>query len=287
MELVQHLTDNAKPVDNINISEMMRGGPKKSVVKLIDHNTGEVLGEYHNKVTIAGAQRNACYVFGLDEVLSLPTYNVDMNLDNTESLSPLNDPVICLFCISDGGCGSTAKDIKVSSYTDRIKPPPANPESTEEFTSEMMMPFRYVDVDDDISDDLRNYYFGRKTFSNLGKVGYYFKKFDTDPQLHLEYADGTNISAEVYNIESEQIAECYVEMRLRITRLDFRDYFENAIGWENARISQLSLCTGWYDDTIDQYVWYQDIEPYSLLNFSFRPLSDLTSAIDIIYSIYF
>ena len=76
-------------------------------------------------------------------------------------------------------------------------------------------------------------------------------------------------------------------MRLRITRLDFRDYFENVLGWDKARISAMTLCFAWYDDTIDKYRYYQDITPYTLLNFQYQWLVDLDVAIDIEYQIYY
>lgn len=293
MNIVEHFIDNAEISDYVifnsdkkkAIQKRLSAGPVKTKIIITD-NKGNTT-EHENKVVISGAQFNACNAFGLDPLVAFPSYNKDMQLDNTLDEDPKNNPVVSLFCVADSGCGSTAKDVKVTSYIDRLMPPPVNPSAPEEFTSDMIMPFRYVDVNADIDSELRKYYFGRKTFSNLGKVGYYFKKFDSDPQLHIEYADGTEVTPEVYNIESDQSAECYVEMRLRITRLDLRDYFENALGWDKARISSLSLCTAWYDDTIDEYKWYQDIIPYTLLNFSARSLVDDTVAISIIYMIYY
>ena len=76
-------------------------------------------------------------------------------------------------------------------------------------------------------------------------------------------------------------------MRLRITKLDFRDYFENVLGWDKARISSLSLCTAWYDDSIDGYRYYQDIMPYTILFFSYQWLVDDTISVDIEYQIYY
>ena len=109
----------------------------------------------------------------------------------------------------------------------------------------------------------------------------------TEPQLHLRYSDGTQITEDIYDNESDQLAECYVEMRLRITRLDLRDYFENILGWDKARISSLSLCYAWYDDTIDNYKYFQDIYPYSFLPFSYKDLVDANVALDFLYQIYY
>jgi hypothetical protein len=228
-------------------------------------------------------------MFNLKPIVDFPSYNEDMGLDMSDdpTTEPKNPPIVCLFCVSDSGCGTTPKDVLVSTFTDRIKPAPKNPTSAADFTSDMVMPFRFVSPTEDLDDNLRQYYFGRKTFTNLNRIGYYFKSFDTDPQLHLRYADGTQITPDMYNIESEQSAECYVEMRLRITRLDFRDYFEEILGWDKARISSLSLCLAWYDDEVSDYRVFQDITPYTLLNFSYQPLVDSTIGIDILYQIYY
>lgn len=295
--IILHMEDNAICTDIASISadgrklitERLHGGPTKTRVVFRNHDTGEILGEYHNKVVITGSQLNACAMFGLEPTIDFPTYNSEMGLDNSADpeQEPKNHPIVCLFCVGDTGCGTLPKDVFVSKYTDRIKPGPADPTSAEDFDTSMIMPFRYVDAGADLSDDLRKYYFGRKTFDRLGKIGYYFKSFDTEPQLHLRYADGTQITKDLYNIESNQEAECYVEMRLRITRLDFRDYFENILGWDKARISSLSLCTAWYDDSIDGYRYYQDIMPYTILFFSYQWLVDDTISVDIEYQIYY
>lgn len=288
----KRVTDNSGCFDKASISkqilEKTSAGPKKTKIVFKNHDTGDILGEFENKVVITGSQFNAMNSFGIESALvDFPTYNKEMKLDNISTKEKLNDPIVCLFSISDSGCGATPQDIYTTSYTDRIKPAPANPTSISEFTSDMIMPFRFVDINNDISSDLRKYYFGKKTFEKLGKIGYYFKKFDTEPQLHLRYADGTQITDNIYNIDTEQSAECYVEMRLRITRLDFRDYFENVLGWDKARISSMSLCFAWYDDTIDDYVYYQDITPYTILNYGYQWLTDLDTAIDILYQIYY
>ena len=273
---------------SLTIEDRLKAGPRRTKVTLVNHDTGEVLGVYENKLTISGSQFNAMKAFGLQVAgVDFPNYNDEMKLDNTVAGENKNEPIVCLFCVSDTGCGSTPKDVKVASYTDRINPAPENPSNVKEFNSSMIMPFRFVDKDKDLNDDLRKYYFGRKTFNILNKVGYYFKRFDTEPQLYVRYADGTPITPEMYNVHSEQTAECFIQTRLRITALDFRDYFEQVLGWDKARISSLSLCYAWHDDTIDKYRYYQDITPYSILYFSYQWLVDANVAIDVLYDIYY
>lgn len=282
MEKIIDLTpDYHRGLDRIEksiIHEKMSGGPKGTRIVITDHDSGEILGDYHNKVVITGSILSAMKAFGIDTPVILPDYNRELGLENTlnyEEVLPKNSPVVCLFCIGDSGCGTSPKDVFTAKYTDRIAP------------ENDIMPFRYVDLNNDLNADLRKYYFGRKVLKEEKKAAYYFKTFDTVPQLHLRYTDGTQINDEMYNIDTTQAAECYVETRLRITRLDFRDYMEQVLGWDNARISTLSLCYAWYDDTIDEYRWYQQIYPYSKLNFYTEWLVDLTKAIDFNYQIFY
>lgn len=293
-DIILTMGDSAKAKDRISdhdkavLLDRLKGGAKKTRITITNTETGES-HTYENKVVIPGSQLNACKLFGLEPIVNFPSYNTEMQLDNSVDPSepPKNEQLVCLFCVADSGCGTLPKDVYVSKVTDRIKPAPANPTSVDEFTSDMIMPFRFVDFNEDLDENLRKYYFGRKTFTSLGKIAYYFKTFDTVPQLHLRYADGTEITEDMWNVESDQEAECYVEMRLRITRLDFRDYFENVIGWDKSRISSLSLCTAWYDDTIDEYKYFQNIIPYTLLNFSYQLLVSSEVSLDINYEIVY
>ena len=286
--------DSLNTLDSLSkkiITEKLSGGVKGTMIRLTDHDTGEVLGEYQNKIIITGSLFNACSAFNVYPSIKIPDYNTEMKLQNSynyDRMEPKNPRFVCLFCADDSGCGTAAKDVFVADYTDRIQP--VTEFDGTQFDSTHIFPFRYVDKENDLNDDLRKYYFGRKEFTdsqNKDKVAYYFKSFDADPQLHLRYTDGTQINEELFNIKTQQAAECYVETRLRISRQDFRDYFEQVLGWDNARISCISLCFAWVDDTIDEYKWYQQIVPYSKLNFSFEQLIDLTRAIDFQYCVYY
>lgn len=270
------------------ITEAMNGGAKGTKITLIDHESGDILGEFENKIVITGSILNAQNVWGIEPPVVFPSYNKEMGLENDKSYTKiLNTRKVCLFCVDDSGCGTTRKDVFTGKYVDRIAPAPKNPASVSEFKSNMIMPFRYVSPSEDINSDLRKYYFGRKVFSKLNKIGYYFKKFDTDPMMHIRYADGTQVTDNVYTYNTDQATEVFVQTRLRITRLDFRDYFEQVLGWDKARVSSISLLYAWYDDTIDNYRWYQDVFPYSKLNFPFEYLDDATKGIDIVYNVYY
>jgi len=283
-------------VSDQGLSKRLKGNGQKTKITIIDHDTGEILGEYQNKILVTGSMFSACKAFGIKSELDLPSYNDEMEFDNDQEkkVGDFDGSLVQLFCIGDDGCGSTQKDVYICNYTDRIVPLTEEdlldpePETT---CIKKLYPFQYRDINDDLVDELRDYYFGRKTYyNNLNKIAYYFKKFDTTPQLHVMYTDGTQVDDNMYNSNTDQIAECYVETRLRITRNDFRDFFEKVIGWDNARISTLSLCYAWeYTDPNDpkHFKYYQDIYPYTKLNFPVEWLINLDKAIDFNYQVYY
>ena len=291
------LSDALKVHDNYKLStfieDKIAGGPKKTRIIVRNHDTGEVLADTSNKIIVSGSCLNACKAFGLEDpsLQIFPSYDGQMEMDSLplDVADENESPIVCLFCVDDSGCGSMQKEVYNCSNKDRIKPmidSSGQPIEPEQATGQMIMPFRYVDADNDLNEDLRKYYFGRKTFQN-GKIGYFFKGFDTEPQLHIQLADGTQIVDNVFDITSEQVVDCFVETRLRITRLDFRDYFDQVLGWDKARISSVSMLFGSWVENTDGIKWYKDVRPYTKLNFPFQWLVDLTIAIDFDYQIYY
>ena len=272
------------------------GGPKRTKIIMKDHDTGKILGEYHNKILVPGSQSTACKQFGVSPAVVLPTYNSELALDNSlpayPETQPYNTPITCLWAAGRSGVGSVSTEVLTVSTTDRISPKLSNSTTN---TYEDIVPFRYVLATNDLDRDLRDTYFGRKTFAN-GYVGYFFKSFDTNPILHVRYLDGTQVTNIMYTVDSSQEVEVYIEMRLSVSRLDFRDYFDTVLGWDNSDISTISLLTAWYDNTVledandtttNYYKWYQDIIPFSKFNFQSEDLSDLNRAIDYNYQVYY
>ncbi len=272
-------------VSDQGLSKRLNGNAQRTKITITDHDTGEVLGEYQNKILITGSIFSACKAFGINSSLDLPSYNDEMHFDKDQSKQSgvFDESIVQLFCIGDDGCGPTQKDVYLCNYTDRIKPL-KNLEDIESILGGIY-PFRFQNVDDDLPSQLREYYFGKKTY--VDKIAYYFKKFDTVPELHVMYTDGTQVDEDMYNSDTDQVAECYVETRLRITRNDFRDFFEEVIGWDNARISTLSLCYAREYKDDDNFVYYQDIYPYTKLNFPVEWLVNLDKAIDFNYQVYY
>ena len=278
------MSDDLKKV----ISKRASGGPIRTKITLRDHETGEILQEVENKVLVPGSQSAACKQFGLLPILELPTYNSELGLEHSldpYSVQPLNEPITCLWCAGRDGFGTSPNEIFTVSNTDRIEP------------KDDILPFRYCDPANDLDKDQREVYFGRKVEEN-GKIGYDFKTFDTEPQLNIRYLDGTEVTDKMWNIDSTQQIEIYVEMRLAVNRLDFRDYYDQVLGWDKADVSTISLLTAWYTRDIvenpdanpeDQikYRWYQDVIPFSKFNFRAEDLTSLNRAVDFQYRLYY
>ena len=287
------IKDEGKMVDKLSINKViekrMQGGPKGTHIKIINKATGEVIDEGHNMVMLPGSQQAACKLFGLDQVVPVPTYNSMLGLDHTLgsdwSYQPYNDPIICLWAAGRNGYNNSANEVNALSNLDYITP-------------DTILPFRYVPKSEDLPQELRSVYFGRKTMPDSDYIAYYFKAPDTKPLLHIRYLDGTEVTSNLYSVDSSQIAEIWVESRLSVTRNDFRDYFDLVLGWDNADFSTISLLIGWYDNSIPEdpdasaadavyYKWYQDVIPYSKWNFKAIDLTDLTEGVSFIYEVYF
>ena len=284
-----NIADNAGMHDSINkktsmndfIKMRMKGGPTKTKIIIKDHDTGEVLGEISNKILVPGSMITACNQFGLHyPFIEFPTYNEDLDLDNSVeawSVDPPDNPIItCLWCAGRDGFATSPNEVYTVSNIDRIEPAD-------------MLAFRYVDIGEDDSVD-RDVYFGRRYNSTTQKVAYYFKKFDTEPTLHINYIDGTEVESNMWTAGINQSVEVYMEMKLCVTKIDFREYFDEVLGWDNADISTISLVTAWYreyEESGETYKYYQDILPFSKFNFKAEELVDRTRALDFNYQIFY
>lgn len=269
----QNMNDSAKLLALRDLS----AGVRKTRIRVFEvkDNGDEILkSELENKVVITGSAATGAAMFGIGYPFRIPSYNSELDLENSVYTTPTNPQLITLFCVGDSGCGTTDTDIFVPKYVDRIAP------------VDDIIPFRYVDSDEDISVSERDIYFGRKIYADEGKIAYFFKTFENTPVLYMRYADGTEMDASMYNTQTTQEAECFVKCDLMVNRNDCREWFDQVIGWDRARISTISLCSAWYTAQ-GGFKWFQNILPFTKLNFSFERLVDETKALKFEYSLFF
>lgn len=245
--------------------------------------TGEVVFRTKNKIILAGSGLIARKLFDISGTEVTPSYNTKMVIPtptptitpqpevNPHTAATQTDPRVLLFCVGTDGCGVENSQVYPVDYKKWMSP-------------NSMIPLRYPLKTNDLSDVLRETYFGRVAVG-ADRIGYYFKRFDTAPILVQQFVDGTPIDANIYDSTKVTEAESYIELNLKITKEDTRDFFIATTGIADAKINSLSLCSAW-PKAVDGKIYFQDIRPITKLNIPNEPLIDLSKGIDVIYHIY-
>lgn len=267
------LSDKAISSESLSREKGQKGG----FVTAFNHETGEtIFKQLPNKITTAGSAFAAAKIWNITPDIWTPTYNNYLGLDNTVNEEYTGKGVrpeekVFLFCIGIDGCGSEPSQ----QY-------PVDP--TKWINRDNLIPFRYQNISNDLGDELREKYFGKKTGTD--KIAYYFKAFDTEPVFKQQYTDGTPIDTDIYDISRKEEVENYVEMKMSITKEDCRDFFISTVGILSSKVNSISLCTAW-KKIINGYTYYQDIRPYTKYHFPNESLIDVSKGIDFIYQIYY
>ena len=266
---------NGKNV-NLNILNHTTGyRPHGKVSAYIEGTNIPLFERRSNKVIIDGSMFTAMKWFDLMPVVNLPTYNDALNLENNEPLTAKEqlDSLVCLFCLGTGGCGPEQSQVYDVDYTKWIDP-------------DDMVPLRYQLEDNDIDYKEREKYFGRKEIHAMNRIAYYFKAFEAEPIQKAQFVDGTPIDEYIYQSDNTIDVEIFVELQLKVTKRDCRDFFIAHSGINDAKINSISLCTA-YPKAYNGNIYYSGIRPVTRLNFSTISLIDQTLGIDIRYDLFY
>lgn len=272
MEKKLILSERNRNKDNVNISS---AAYNRGVVDFVEETTNEIIFQARNKVILPGAAFTARKHFAIPDQEVTPSYNDVLALDNTVHEAPPSeaDEKVFLFSVGVDGGGSEPSQIFPVNYAKWTDPGD-------------LVPFRYPALTADLGEELRDSYYGRKTYDAQNRIAYYFKAFDIEPTFHQQYIDGTPIDGNIYASEKEDEVETYIELVLKITKEDCREFFRATTGPNTARINSLQLLTGWAK-TVDGIKYYQDIRPLTKLHFPLESLIDITKSIKIIYHLYY
>ena len=263
---ILHTFNTSIDIKCIETGEYIFKGLKNKVIipgsgliarKLFDISTDEITKSYNE------AFGDAMYTPATDEY---PT-----SIDPV-TLATKDDHKILLFCCGIDGCGTENSQVYPVDYRKWIAP-------------EDLIPFRYQLGTNDIADALRETYFGRTAINNGEYLAYYFKRFEGTPILVQQYIDGTPVDANVYTSAKLDSAETYVELNLKITKDDIRDYFVATVGIDEAKINSISLLSA-YPVEENGFLYFKEIRPLTKLNIPNEQLIDVTKGIEIIYHIY-
>lgn len=206
--------------------------------------------------------------------------NLKIKAIDAKTVATKDNHKVLLYCIGIDGCGTESSQVYPVDYRKWLAP-------------ENMIPFRYQLGSNDISDELRETYFGRTSINNNEYIAYYFKRFETNSSLIQQFIDGTPVDKNIYTTNKSDAAETYVELNLKITKEDVRDYFKATVGIDEARINTISLCSAYpvveltgSGSSTKPYIYFKDIRPLTKLNIPNEQLIDVTKGIEIIYHIY-
>lgn len=231
----------------------------------------EVLFRGRNKIILPGAAFTARSHFDIPRNEITPSYNTVLKLEHSILEQPTTLERCYLFCVGTDGCGRENSQVKEVNYAKWIGP-------------DSLIPFRFPLVTEDITKEKKQIYHGRKIIGD--RAAYYFKKFETEPKLIQQLEDGTIIDSNIYSYNNELEVETFVEVKLKVTEEECREWFINTVGINEARINTISLCTAWLKE-IDGEGYYQDIRPLTKLNMPNEQLIELSKGLDITYQIYY
>ena len=242
----------------------------------LDSLTGEKLWETENQIVLGGALFILEKCFNVEAPITVDYINNIMGINTADPIEEIypKDTHVCLFGVGIGGCGDAYTSVVDVKYHER-----------EIFD---MIPFRITD-DEMTGLDAEKYWF--KRYEADGKVSYFLKSFEYEPEIKVlwkdgeEGEDGSEVSTGVHNTERTEPIETFVEMILKINKKDCREFFEINGEVEAARINSIGLFTGIKSTNEKGEPEYKQVKLFSKLNIPNEMLV-LSKDITIVYRIY-
>lgn len=284
--------DVIKLNDNINSTDKVAGAPVNKVEPLridsvqgkvlktkiigLDTLTGDKLFEEENQIVLGGALFILEKVFNVPAPIHVDFLNDIMGICTNSPIEEIypRETGVCLFGVGTGGCGDASRSVVDVKYQER------------EIMD--MIPFRITD-EELTGTDVNKYWFRRQEAD--GKTSYFLKSFEYEPEIKVlwkdgqEGEDGSEVSSGVHNSERTEPIETFVEMILKITKKDCREFFEINGDVEAARINSIGLFTGVLSTDENGKPEYKQVKLFSKLNIPNEMLV-LSKDITIMYRIY-
>lgn len=272
---VINISDNITQVDALAPVRVKHPSPYTRTRVIGVDEFGNKLFNEENQVVLGGSLFTLEKVWGVQSSLNVDTLNQIMGIATTGApVLNKNETFVCLFGLGYGGCGDTIKSVKDVKYYER-----------EVFD---MVPFRVTDQP--LTSEEATQYFFKKDSEN-GRTAYYLKKFEKAPKIHSLWKDGPQdedgsiVEDGVHNTTRTEPIETFIEMHLKISKNDIREYFELTGGIEEARINSIGLFTGVLCDLGNGNFDFKDVTLFSKLNIPNESLV-ISKTMDIYYRVY-
>lgn len=259
---------------------------------------GEKLFEAHNMIVLGGSLFTLEKVFGIPAALNGGfltdnTYHSPVN-DNTSSDGYIKDTTVCLFGVGTGGADNTITNVHdVRNYEQHLR---------------NFIPFRVVANGLTDPADKEKYFYKKEiTSAGVTKIAYYLKTFESTPSINVYVVDAENLegvnnqlqqsewdawsttalSATDQDVRREEDLRTVIELTLKITTDDLREYFIDNDQIEQTRFNTFGLFTGCpvYDTDGVTVLDYKNVRLFSKLNIPNEMLV-LNKDLTILYRIY-
>ena len=225
-----------------------------------------------NETVLGGALTVLEKLAGIKSPLKVGSINSIMGINDTVPASDSsagNDDILCLWGVGVGGSGDAFGSRRVVKFQEREVGQNGHPEQ--------MLPFRVVPEPFDATDENAARYFMMRQRSD-GYYEYFLKTFEIDPIIKVLYKDGaegedgTEVESDVYNTTREDGIEAFMEMHLKITKNDIREYFERVGEIEMARFNTIALFTARKTEISEGRNEYINVKMFSKINIDNEPL---------------
>ena len=244
---------------------------------------GEVVFDKPNMVVLGGAEYVLERVFNVQAGLKV-AYLEDIIPGVKLSTEPEitgypTGHTVCLFGVGIGGCGDSMTDVIPTYYYER------------EIVD--MIPLRQTASALSTSDATKYFFKKAVTVNGTSKTAYYLKKFESDPQIKVLWddgegdEDGSEVGENVYETSSSVTTgiETFIELVLKISKNDVREYFVDNGNVDQTRINSIGLFTGVPVTVATGVTDYRAVRLFSKININNEMLT-LNKDLTISYRIY-
>ena len=277
----------------------------------------EVFPRFRNTVPISGVQTLLEMAFGVQgpiildsmytkhgmgapDEAAVPSYLVPVN-ENIEGSATLRESIYApghlVQLVGLGITGTAENNITKHKVGYRETDLEMTINSADGVLDCAMIPFRYTEAELDPNE--RQKYFGKKLDTSTGKVAYYYKRYESFPEIkHIwrsrddngKTSDILATNDTIWDYSRDDALKSLVEIHFTVTEDDVKEWFKFKWGQpESARFNTIALFTGRYTEQAkadgEQFGDYCNVRLFSKAVISTEPL-DLAKNLDFIYRVY-
>ena len=275
------LKDNSLVEDRIlkNVSKTRFKHPSpfaRTSVTCIDNELGEVIFEKEeNQIVLGGALFVLEKCWGLTPPITIESLNTIKGIGTTGPAVAKKDEFVYLFGVGTGGSGDSLGTVEEVKFYER-----------EIFD---MVPFRVIEPENLTVDEADKYWFKDPLVG--GKTAYYLKKFEVEPEIKVLWKDGEGdedgsiVETGVHNTTRTEPIETFVEMVLKITKKDVKEWFEMNGNIEMTRINSIGIFSGALGTLDGGEPEYKNVRMIGKLNFN-NEMLEYAKDLTFIYRVY-